>query len=207
MKKATLTFLFSIGLLLNLAFDCCQKLSYWNLHSFYINVYNYENGQKTTNSSRIVTDTLALHLYLNAEFMADMMPMNPLMSNCQATSCDPYGGEKGMKDEIGQVIISGNTYVNGQRSSQFLNADALIDGQPISTWLGNKVYNSTFLVAGHPSIAEMNILLTNRPTDKPIHDISVAFVMESGKVIQAITPKITWGANASAVVNVVKEGN
>lgn len=201
MKKAMFTFLFSIGLLLNLAFDCCPNNSYWNLHSFQINVFNYKNGKKTSQSTKISTDTLALSLYLNANFMAEQISYNPLINNCQATSCDPYGGEKGMRDEIGQIAISGNSYLpNGQRTSQSLAATALINGQPISTWLANKAYNQLFRTAGVMNMVEITILLTEQPTT-PIEDISIYFIMNSGVVVTNVSPEIVWSKNAEIDAN------
>lgn len=207
MKKAIFTVLFSMGLLLNLAFECCPDNSHWNLDSFDIHVYNYRNGQRATASSQIVSDTLALQLYLKAHFMADVMPSNPLISTCQATSCDPYGGEKGMKDEIAQVVISGNTYTNGQLSSQSLNAMALLDGFPVSLWLARKTYNELFVKNLYTDMCLLNILLTQPPTDKPIHDISITFIMKSGAIVQAITPKIIWDKNATVAIHNEIEGN
>ena len=199
MKKAIILYIayFTLSVIIQ---GCCGNIvciDYVDVKGGTLRVNVNGIFQQTGNYS-VTGDTIRIELDFLREFIARQERPISLMGTAYATTCQQcVNGERGLKDKVIRITLTGNQPYQGVSAGSPLNSffktkesDNDYSNIPRLTSLDSLGYLMNNF--GSRVVRPFYIFSGTKPGNLLPHQLNLKLEFESGKVINALSPDFTW---------------
>jgi hypothetical protein len=195
MKKLSITFVFSFGLIGVLLTACfCKDVQpYWRPISGSTSVFSMldNNLVEVNPGDTVQADSIALLLNFEAEFVSmKYSPLAQLTNVARATQKCPVDGHQGLKNKIATISIMSNENYNGIDAGQDISQFFRHRGQPLSISYVDLLNNY-----GYENMSyglEREIYLIDQPINSIDRNLTVEIEFENDEAVTMQTLNFTW---------------
>ncbi len=195
MKKLTITFIFSLGLIGTLFTACfCKDVQpYWKPKSGSINLYSSLDGslEEVSAGDTVQADSLAVILQYEAEYVASKYnPFAQLGNIARATQKCPVDGHAGLKRKATSISITSNESYNGLNAGEELSQFFKYNGESIQISYLNELNQFGYEYVAYGFNREMYWVIP--PNNSIERNLIVKVNFEGGETVTMQTNDFTW---------------
>lgn len=195
MKKLTITFIFSFGLIGALLTACfCKDVQpYWKPVSGTTSVFSVQDFSyfEIFSGDTIQADSVAFTLKFDPVFLSGSNDYFGLLGNAaRATQKCPVDGHEGLKYEVTSISISSNEDYNGISAGNDISQFFRFKGELLQNSY-SEMFNG-FEYDYSPDGFGTEIFLVNQPNDIVERNFTVIVEFENGDSVTMQTLDFTW---------------
>jgi hypothetical protein len=178
---------------------CCGNvkcISYVDLKGGTIRL-NVNGVYQQTGTFNITADTLNAQLDFLRDFISYRQENFSLLGTAYAFKCDQcQNGERGLKDKVRNITITGNQLYRGVAPGGSLNTFFKFAGSDITYSISRLIPLDSLRYSmnnyGSLVVSPFRLVSGSKPGNALLHKLNMKLEFESGKIINAPTPDFSW---------------